>query len=345
MTRLNNWDELKKRVSWGSVFGGVVTVLAVSILLSVLGSSIGLFMFDPFADNPVSGIGTTVGIGTAVALIVSMIAGGFVAGKLAGVDGLIHGFLVWGTTLIVGAFFGVLLTVGAAKLTMNALGAASSVAGGVISGTGSIVGSGVSALSDQAKELFGGIDFKVDLKDGEIPKDIRAVLAKSKVKELQPDYLQKQLENVKTDLGKSVKKAIASPEDADEILKNFLTRLKEQTNNWAKSIDRNDLAKALANNTNMSKAEADKAIKQYTEIMRKASTEADKQIRNLEQSLEKATQEWQEVKQNTLEAADKAADAAARSALISFFALLIGAVLWCLAGAYGSRKTQERIDI
>ena len=307
MTRLNNWDELKKRVSWGSVFGGVVTVLAVSILLSVLGSSIGLFMFDPFADNPVSGIGTTVGIGTAVALIVSMIAGGFVAGKLAGVDGLIHGFLVWGTT--------------------------------------PIVGSGVSALSDQAKELFGGIDFKVDLKDGEIPKDIRAVLAKSKVKELQPDYLQKQLENVKTDLGKSVKKAIASPEDADEILKNFLTRLKEQTNNWAKSIDRNDLAKALANNTNMSKAEADKAIKQYTEIMRKASTEADKQIRNLEQSLEKATQEWQEVKQNTLEAADKAADAAARSALISFFALLIGAVLCCLAGAYGSRKTQERIDI
>ncbi len=345
MTRLNNLMDLKKRVSWGSVFGGVVTVLAVSILLSVLGSSIGLFMFDPFADNPVSGIGTTVGIGTAVALIVSMIAGGFVAGKLAGVDGLIHGFLVWGTTLIVGAFFGVLLTVGAARLTMNALGAASSVAGGVISGTGSIVGSGVSALSDQAKELFGGIDFKVDLKDGEIPKDIRAVLAKSKVKELQPDYLQKQLENVKTDLGKSVKKAIASPEDADEILKNFLTRLKEQTNNWAKSIDRNDLAKALANNTNMSKAEADKAIKQYTEIMRKASTEADKQIRNLEQSLEKATQEWQEVKQNTLEAADKAADAAARSALISFFALLIGAVLCCLAGAYGSRKTQERIDI
>ena len=32
------------------------------------------------------------------------------------------------------------------------------------------------------KELFGGIDFKVDLKDGELPKDIRAVLVKSKVK-------------------------------------------------------------------------------------------------------------------------------------------------------------------
>ena len=79
MTHINNLIELKKRVSWGSVFGGVVTVLAVSILLSVLGSSIGLFLFDPFADNPVSGIGTTVGIGTAVALNVSMVAGVFVA--------------------------------------------------------------------------------------------------------------------------------------------------------------------------------------------------------------------------------------------------------------------------
>ena len=90
-----SFAELKGRVSWGSVFGGVMTVLAISVLLSILNSSIGLFMFDPFADNPVSGIGTTVGIGTAVALIVSMIAGGFVAGKLAGVDGLIHGFLVF----------------------------------------------------------------------------------------------------------------------------------------------------------------------------------------------------------------------------------------------------------
>ena len=27
MAHINNWTELKKRVSWGSVFGGVVTVL------------------------------------------------------------------------------------------------------------------------------------------------------------------------------------------------------------------------------------------------------------------------------------------------------------------------------
>ena len=54
--------ELKGRVSWGSVFGGVMTVLAISVLLSILNSSIGLFMFEPLSDHPAAGIGTAVGI-------------------------------------------------------------------------------------------------------------------------------------------------------------------------------------------------------------------------------------------------------------------------------------------
>ena len=65
--------DLKGRVSWGSVFGGVMTVLAVSVLLSILNSSIGLFMFDPLAEHPASGIGAAVGIGSALILLISMI--------------------------------------------------------------------------------------------------------------------------------------------------------------------------------------------------------------------------------------------------------------------------------
>ena len=102
-----SFAELKGRVSWGSVFGGVMTVLAISVLLSILNSSIGLFMFDPLSGHPASGIGTAVGIGSAVILITGMAAGGFVAGKLAGMDGMIHGFLVWATTLIVAVVLGV----------------------------------------------------------------------------------------------------------------------------------------------------------------------------------------------------------------------------------------------
>ena len=141
---------LKGRVSWGSVFGGVMTVLA---------------MFDPLSDHPVAGIGTAVGIGSAIILVAGMAAGGFVAGKLAGMDGMIHGFLVWATTLIVAVVLGIFLAVGAAKMTVNTLGAVSSVTGSVLSGTGDTVGNGVAALSEDAKELFGKIDFNATLKD------------------------------------------------------------------------------------------------------------------------------------------------------------------------------------
>ena len=336
---------LKGRVSWGSVFGGVMTVLAISVLLSILNSSIGLFMFDPLSDHPVAGIGTAVGIGSAIILVAGMAAGGFVAGKLAGMDGMIHGFLVWATTLIVAVVLGIFLAVGAAKMTVNTLGAVSSVTGSVLSGTGDTVGNGVAALSEDAKELFGEIDFNATLKEGNIPQNIRTALLKSDVKELQPDYLQKQLAEVKDDLEASVKKIVRSPQQADESIDSFLDRLKQRTENISKNIDRNDLAKAIANNTNMSKAEANKTIDQYMNLLENARMEAGKQIDKLEVTLKKAAQEWKEIKHEALVAADKATDAAARSALISFLVILSGAVLCCIAGAYGSRKTQERVDI
>lgn len=340
-----SFAELKDRVSWGSVFGGVMTVLAISVLLSILSSSIGLFMFDPLSDHPVSGIGTVVGIGSAVILVVGMAAGGFVAGKLAGADGIIHGFLVWATTLIVAVVLGLLLVAGAAKMTANALGAVSSVTGSVLSGAGNAVENGVSALSGDAKELFGKIDFNATLKEGNIPQNIQAALSKSDVKELQPDYLQKQLAEVKDDLETSVKKITRSPQEADETIDGFLNRLKQRTENLAKNIDRNDLAKAIANNTDMSKAEANKTIDQYMAFMENARMEAGKQIDKLEKTLQKAAKEWKEIKHEALVTADKATDAAAKSALISFFSILVGAVLCCIAGGYGSKKTQERMEI
>lgn len=340
-----NIIELKNRISWGSVFGGVMTVLAISILLSILASSISLFKLDPLSDDPASGIGTTVGIWSAIALIVSMIAGGFIAGKLAGRDGMIHGFLVWATTLILAAIFTAMLAIGAVKMAGNVLGAASSVVGNVASGVGSVAGSGISALSDQAKGLFGEINIDTDVQSKDIPRDIRRALSKSGVKELQPEYLQKQLKGVKSDLGKSVKKVVANPKDAEDIFGDFMDRLKKRTDKITKNIDRDDVSKAIANNTNLSKAEADKAVDQYMDMLNSAQKEAQEQINNLQQTMQQATQQWNEMKHQALVAADEATDAAARSALISFFALLIAAVLCVLAGMYGSRKTQERVDM
>ena len=188
-------------------------------------------------------------------------------------------------------------------------------------------------------------DFNATLEEGNIPQNIRTALVKSNVKELHPDYLKKQLEEVKSDLSKSIKTIVASPQETEETINGFLQRLKQRAEKLSRNINRDDLAKAIANNTNMSKSEADKTVEQYMNLIDNARMKAREQIDNLEANLQQAAQELKEFKHKALVAADKATDAAARSALISFFAILVGAVLCCVAGAYGSRKTQERVDI
>lgn len=327
---------LMNSISWGSVIGGVMTVLAISILLSLLSTSIGLYMIKPQSKHPTSGVGTTVGIGTALALVISMIAGGMVAGRLAGADGMIHGFLVWATTLIIAVLLGAMLAANAARMTANVFGSISSMTGHLLSGMGSAVGNGASALSDKAKEMFGNIDFTAKLKDEDLPEDIRKALAKSNVKELQPEFLHDQLGSIKSDLGRSVKNIVAHPQNASEIINSFVQNQKERVGRITQNIDRFDLVQAITNNTDMSQLEADKAIDQYLESFNKVKKEAQEQIDNLERSLKKAEKEWNEMKQEALEAADKATNAAASSALISFFALLAAAVLCALAGKYGA---------
>lgn len=326
---------LMNSVSWGSVFGGVMTVLAVSILLSLLSTSIGLYMIKPQAKHPTSGVGTTVGIGTAIALIISMIAGGLVAGRLAGADGMIHGFLVWATTLIIAVILGGMLTVRAAKMTANIFGSISSVVGHIISGVGSAMGSGASALTDKAKDMFSDIDFSAKLKNEDVPEDIRKALAKSNIRELQPDYLQNQMEAVKTELGRAAKKIASHPQDAEHYISKFMDSLKERVSRITQNINRGDLAEALANNTQMTKEEADKAINDYMASYNKIKEEAQEQIDNLERAMHKAKQEWNDMKQEAMKATEKATKAAATSALVSFFAILIAAVLCALAGTWG----------
>lgn len=329
------------RVSWGSVIAGVITVIAISILLSILGSSIGLYMFNPTDAHPTSGIGTTMGIWTVVSLLLSLAAGGFVAGKLAGSDGIIHGFLVWATTLIIGIIFVAMIAASAVRLTTNILGSVSSAAGSILSGAGSVVESGVSSLADEAQNVFGDIEFNTEDGSNNVRQDIRTALRKSGVKEFQPEYLQNQMNGVKSDLDKSVKKLITNPNDADMIINGFLEKVKKRGETFADKIDRDDLNKAIANNSNLSKAEADKAVDEYIEFFDKTKAQAQEQIQNLEQSVEQAKQDWEAFKQKALEETEKAANTAATSALISFFAILVGAGVCGGMGFFGTKKTRE----
>lgn len=335
------FDEVRRRVSWGSIIAGVVTVLAVSVLLSILGTSIGLYMFDPTSSDPASGIGTTVSIWTIISMLISLFCGAYVAGKLAGSDGMIHGFLVWATSLLIAAVFTVCIAVSAVKMTANMLGSIASVTGNVISGVGSAVGSGISGLTDQLGNVFEDVDFDNQSDGDNVRQDVRQALRKSGVKEFQPEYLQREMDGIKSDLGRSAKRLATNPNDAEEIINKFMERLEERGNRFAQNIDRDDLTKAIANNSNMSKAEVDKAVDEYMQLIDKARTQGREQIENLQQTIQQAKQDLQEAKQKAMVQVDKATSAAATSGIISFIGMLIGAGLSGFAGYLGMKRNRE----
>jgi len=93
------------RLSWGGIFAGLVVALVVQVILSLLGLAIGLGAAN-FVTGNLESVGIGAGIWAALTALISLFAGGLVAGYLAGVltrfDGMLHGALVWGLSVIVG---------------------------------------------------------------------------------------------------------------------------------------------------------------------------------------------------------------------------------------------------
>lgn len=136
------------RLSWGAVFAGVVIAVAVQLVLGILGAGIGLTMVDPVEGTTpgAAGFGIGAGIYWLVTTVIALGAGGYAAARVAGVqerfDGLVHGLVVWGVTLILtlylltsavgGIIGGAFRTVGAVAGTAGAtVGAAAPAAASV----------------------------------------------------------------------------------------------------------------------------------------------------------------------------------------------------------------------
>jgi hypothetical protein len=108
-----------QNVSWGAIFAGVVTFLAIVFLFSLLTAAAGL-----------TGSGGGAAVVSIIGVLIAFFGAGGVAGAMAVRGGLIHGFLTWATAILATVLFVVVLTLGTA-------GAVGGVLGNVVGGLGS----------------------------------------------------------------------------------------------------------------------------------------------------------------------------------------------------------------
>jgi hypothetical protein len=143
------------QVSWGAVLAGVVVALVTQLILNLVGIGVGASTLNPgTGNNPsVSSFSLGAGIWWTVAGILASLAGGYVAGRLAGKPkgstAALHGLTSWAVTTLV-IFYLLTSTVGgllggAYSTLTSALGAASQTVGSVAQTAARVTGSGMAA--------------------------------------------------------------------------------------------------------------------------------------------------------------------------------------------------------
>ena len=325
-----NEREAGYNLSWGSIFAGVVTFIALFMTFSLIGSAIGFGMVESTSNNPLDGVGTGLMIWTVVTLILSLFGAGFVSGVAARRVGLVHGFLTWATSMIVTIVMLLYVTIGAF-----------SVVGSLLGNIASAVGSGVenvaSGTADVASKAFDEITGNMgDINTDQLETDVRDVLKDTDVPELQPNYLQDQVSDATSDITDAGKKIATDPNKSDEIIDDLSTKLKDRATKISDSVDEDAISNAVAKNTDLNQQEAQEATQNIVNGLQKASDEAQQQIETAQQNLEQAKQDIDQAVKDARKKADEISDATAKASIWGFIAMVLGLVLTSIGGMVGA---------
>jgi hypothetical protein len=277
-------------------------------------------------------VGTAVGFSSAVAVLISLAAGGFVAGRLAGRAGFTHGFLTWAVSMLVAIVLSVMAISGAARTTASAVGSVASAAGSVAGAAGNVAGDAAASLAGAIDDRLIG-DFDLD----RTRRDLRSQLRNTQIDALQPENLEPVLEGARDDVTGAARELAFNPRDFGRIAEDLGKKLKERVNSVAGDINRDDVINALVNN-GMTREDAEQAAGKAVGTYIGARDAITARIDRAEQTLASARQRIDEMEAEARRQADAAASAASSAALWGFLASLIGAGVAAFAGLFGMRS-------
>ncbi len=160
-------------VDWPAIIAGAVVASAIGVVFTGFGAALGLSALSP---QPGEGSGTLslvlTGLWALVTILVSYGAGGYIAGRMrrrvdtatpdeVSARDSIHGMVVWGLGVLIGAWIAGNVLGTAANAVGNVVGGAAQAVGSVVQGAGQAVGGVATAAADAATggtEGEGGID-------------------------------------------------------------------------------------------------------------------------------------------------------------------------------------------
>lgn len=304
-----------KRISWSAVIAGVIAALIIHLLLGILGTAIGASVIDPQQEsNPLDHIGTGALIWTGVSMLLAIIAGGYVAGRLAQREGALHGLLMFGVSTLITLWL-------AFSLASGVIGGAFSILGAGASAVGSGVSAVAPSIGNIAKEKLQENNINLD----QLQNELQTTLRQTGKPELQPEKLQQDVSKEANGAEDQAKETAQNPQNADNDIVNWIQGVINRHSDTLQAADREALKNVIKARTGKSDQEAEQIVNQTADSYQKAVA----QFQQLKQQAE----------QKAREAAEKAAAVTAKASWFTFFILIIEALLAAVFGRIG-RRTQ-----
>ncbi len=235
-----------RRVSWGAIFAGAVVALVVELALGTLGLAIAFGTINPATETQTfQGLGLGTGIWLVVTMMIALFAGGWTAGRLAGlpkrIDAVMHGVVAWG-----------IVTLFSTWMLTNVLGGVVSGAVGLVGSTLGAVGEGLGAMAPAA---VGAVT------DGQtnVQQEIERFLQQTGDPQLSPEALRAQAEEARGEVGEAVGEAAQQGTAMDQI-QAALTALTAQGGEVISEVDRQDAVNVIVARTDLNEAEAGRVV-------------------------------------------------------------------------------------
>lgn len=333
-------QEAGYNISWGSIFAGVVTFIALLFTLSTIGTAIGFGTLDFTSSNPFSGVGIGVTIWTIITFLLAFAGAGFISGLAARRIGVLHGFLTWATSLIVVMLGASYIASGVFSFAGSAIGFTARQAGNVAQAGGNAASAVVQNIDlginfDQIGQALDGVDTQA------INQETQQLLRDTEIEELQPEYIEGQFEGARQEVVAAGEQILSNPTEAEAILSGLVDSLQARAENFSSVLeDEEAIVNALENNTQMTHQEAQQATQQAIAQAQEIAQQAEQTLNNAQTQIENAQADIQqrvdEAIQTAQQTADDASNAVAKTSIWTFIGLVLSAVVAVFSGLAGT---------
>ncbi|MEW5895551.1 MAG: hypothetical protein AB1650_07340 [Candidatus Omnitrophota bacterium] len=306
-------------ISWGAIFAGVVLILAFQFMFSVLDLALGLSRIKPAENGKEAGKvlkGTAIGwiIGSLVAVFLGTWVTGSLTGDISPFDAMLHGVVVWGLTVVIGAFIissaaGTMLG-GAMGLLMSSITSAARAARKAIHGA-------VPQIQESVQERGG-----IEQQWAKMRSQIEEILRETGKPELQPEHMKAQVQAEAQRTKAQGQQASQDPQQIRQELESALKRILEEGVKTTRGVDKEAIANVIEKQTHMSHE--------------KAQSTADRWVSTYEQTIPKVQEKVEMAKEKAEEAAQKTSEVVSSAAKWSFVMLFLTLIIAALGSWVGT---------